>query len=68
MLYTYEEKDRMDSREIVSVIAAVVYAVKSRDQRLRDIGTDVSMSSTARREIVDAVHIAKAIVEESSRI
>ena len=55
------------NKELTSIIAAIVYSLKSRDQHLRDIGTDVSMSSTTRREIVDAVRIAKAIVEESSR-
>jgi hypothetical protein len=57
----------MGNRELIAIMAAVIYAVKTRDQRLRDIGTDVSMSSTSRKEIADAVQIAKAALEESTR-
>jgi hypothetical protein len=54
------------NKELISIVAGIVYAIKTRDQRLRDIGTDVSMHSTVRKEVSDAVNIAKAIVEDSS--
>ena len=56
----------MGHKELVSIVAAVIYASRTREQRLRDIGTDVSLHSTTRREIADAVRIANAIVEDAS--
>ena len=57
----------MQRKDVVSLVAAVVYAIKTRDQRLRDIGTDVGLHATVRKEISDAVQIANAIVEDASR-
>ncbi len=57
----------MQNKELVAIVAAIIYASRTHDQRLRDIGTDVSVHSTARREIADAVRLANAIVEDSSR-
>src|SRR5208283_4901407 len=61
-----EKGIHVGNRELVSIIAAVIYATRTHDQRLRDIGTDVSLHSTTRREIADAVRIANAIVEDAS--